>query len=126
MQNDKYKEFRNFMVNDEACEAYRLCSAQTTRHRAQIMAAEESGYEKGLADGRAGQLVPADGGWIVGNGSGDKWRKWSPAFGPVWTSDRDKAVRYARRCDAEAVHAADEDAWHIVPYRKQGGDDAQG
>ena len=51
------------LLHDEASEAYRLYAAQTTRHRAQIMAAEEAGYERGLADGRAeairtGQLVP--------------------------------------------------------------------
>lgn len=51
------------LLHDEASEAYRLYAAQTARHRAQIMAAEEAGYERGLADGRAeanraGQLVP--------------------------------------------------------------------
>lgn len=40
------------LLHDETCEAYRLYAAQTTRHRDQIMSAEEAGYEKGLADGR--------------------------------------------------------------------------
>ncbi|API58503.1 hypothetical protein BSL82_03605 [Tardibacter chloracetimidivorans] len=41
------------LLHDESCEAYRLYASQTTRHNAQIMAAEEAGYERGLADGRA-------------------------------------------------------------------------
>lgn len=40
------------LLHDETCEAYRLYAAQTTRHNEQIMAAEEAGYERGLADGR--------------------------------------------------------------------------
>jgi hypothetical protein len=56
-------------------------------------------------------------GWIVGNAAGDQWRAWGFA-GSVWTPDRDKAVRYARREDAEAVHEHDEDAWRVVPYAK--------
>lgn len=40
------------LLHDEASEAYRLYASQATRHRDQIMAAEESGYEKGLTDGR--------------------------------------------------------------------------
>jgi hypothetical protein len=56
-----------------------------------------------------------DGGWIVGDSSGNRWRTWENA-GPVWTEDREKATRYARREDAEAVHGEDEDAWHFVPY----------
>ena len=53
--------------------------------------------------------------WIVANGSGTKWRYWN-IFGPAWTPDREKATRYARREDAEAVHAADEDAWTVQPF----------
>jgi hypothetical protein len=55
------------------------------------------------------------GGWIVGNASADRWRSWG-ALGPCWTSDRDKATRFARREDAEAVHAEDEDAWRVELY----------
>lgn len=54
-------------------------------------------------------------GWIVGNGSGDRWRAWDQG-NPVWVDDRDQATRYARRVDAEAVHAEDEDVWSVVPY----------
>ncbi|PWJ88446.1 hypothetical protein C8D77_111169 [Mesorhizobium loti] len=54
-------------------------------------------------------------GWIVGSGDETRWRCWT-ALGPEWTEDRSKATRYARREDAEAVHAGDEDAWTVVPY----------
>ncbi|RWB67610.1 hypothetical protein [Mesorhizobium sp.] len=54
-------------------------------------------------------------GWIVGSGDEKRWRCWT-ALGPEWTEDREKATRYARREDAEAVHAGDEDAWIVVPY----------
>lgn len=40
------------LLHDEASEAYRLYAAQATRHRDQVMTAEEHGYERGLADGR--------------------------------------------------------------------------
>lgn len=54
-------------------------------------------------------------GWIVSNANGDRWRTWEGGFS-AWTDDREKATRYARREDAEAVHAEDEDAWRIEPY----------
>lgn len=54
-------------------------------------------------------------GWIVGSGDEKRWRCWN-AGGPDWTEDREEATRYARRVDAEAVHADDEDAWTVVPY----------
>lgn len=66
-------------------------------------------------------LYPAEadqGGWIVGNGDGTKWRTWG-AMGPEWTTDRNTATRYYRREDAEAVHRDDEDAWTIVPFGDQ-------
>ena len=53
--------------------------------------------------------------WIVGNGDGTMWRMWT-IEGPIWTWDRDRATRYARRVDAESVHAEDEGAWTVVPY----------
>ncbi len=53
--------------------------------------------------------------WIVGNGNGDRWRAWKDG-NPVWVEDREKATRYARREDAEAVHEDDEDAWRVVLY----------
>ena len=66
-------------------------------------------------------LYPAEadqGGWIVGNGDGTKWRTWG-AMGPEWTTDRNTATRYYRREDAEAVHRDDEDAWTVVPFGDQ-------
>lgn len=54
-------------------------------------------------------------GWIVGNANDDRWRAWEHG-NPVWVEDRAKATRYARREDAEAVHAEDEDVWRVVPY----------
>lgn len=54
-------------------------------------------------------------GWIVSNANGDRWRTWEGGFS-AWTDDREKATRYARLEDAEAVHAEDEDAWRIEPY----------
>lgn len=55
-------------------------------------------------------------GWIVGNGSGDKWRGWDQVGNPCWVDDRDAATRYYRRADAETVHREDEDAWSIEHY----------
>lgn len=49
------------LLHNETCEAYRLYASQQTRHRAQIMATEEEGYERGLADGRqTTRSLPAD------------------------------------------------------------------
>lgn len=53
--------------------------------------------------------------WIVGNGSDTRWRAWDQG-NPVWVDDRQKATRYSRREDAEAVHAEDEDAWTVKPF----------
>lgn len=64
---------------------------------------------------RVEELETQDDGWIVGNGDATKWRVWG-ASGCDWTDDRSKATRYLRRQDAEAVHAADEDAWSVQRY----------
>lgn len=75
------------------------------RHRARVLAAlTEAGSDP----------VP-EAGWIVGDSAGRKWRAWTE-LGPEWTEDRERATRYARRVDAEQVHAADEDAWRVEPY----------
>lgn len=52
-------------------------------------------------------------GWIIGNGS--QWRSWRDGM-PELVNDRNAATRYARRIDAEAVHANDEDAWIVEPF----------
>lgn len=49
-------------IADESTEAARAYYAQTTRHHEQLMAAEETGYERGLADGRAEHRSRAQGG----------------------------------------------------------------
>lgn len=53
-------------------------------------------------------------GWVVADGQGTRWRKWGD-FGPEWTTDRDAALHFARRSDAEAFSKEDEDAWLIQP-----------
>ena len=40
------------MIHEESTEAARAYYAQQTRHREQLMAAEEAGYERGLSDAR--------------------------------------------------------------------------
>jgi hypothetical protein len=57
----------------------------------------------------------AQGGWIVGNATGTRWRTWEGGM-PEWTEDRSRATRYYSRADAEAVHREDEDAWQVTPY----------
>lgn len=54
-------------------------------------------------------------GWIVTDGGGETYRTWQYGMSG-WTKDRSKATRYARRKDAEAVHAEDEDAWRVIPF----------
>jgi hypothetical protein len=41
-------------IHSESTEASKAYLAQAHRHGTQILAAEEAGYERGLADGRAG------------------------------------------------------------------------
>ncbi len=52
--------------------------------------------------------------WVVADGQGTRWRMWG-SCGPEWTSDRDVALHFARRADAEAFANDDEDAWLIQP-----------
>lgn len=56
-------------------------------------------------------------GWVVANaleGAEQRFRRWGQV-GPEWTADRDAALWFARRSDAEAFAAEDEDAWRILP-----------
>lgn len=55
------------------------------------------------------------GGWIVGNGTGLRWRTWKDGL-PDWTADMSEATRYARREDAEVAHREDDDACIVVEY----------
>lgn len=59
------------------------------------------------------QVAPC---FIVANAAVDKFRAWRDGW-TTWTDRRDVATRYARREDAEAVHANDEDAWRVEPYQ---------
>ncbi len=58
-----------------------------------------------------------DAGWIVGNADQTRWRRWD-STGIIWTESREDATRYARREDAEMVHAEDEDAYSVRRYRQ--------
>jgi hypothetical protein len=72
-----------------------------------------------LDDLRFGQkLEPEPEGWIIGNAAKTQWRTWG-FTGPEWTSDRDAALRFARRIDAEAFSTNDEDAWAIQLFHAQ-------
>lgn len=53
-------------------------------------------------------------GWVVANGQGTRWRMWGD-YGPKLTSDRNQALHFARRSDAEAFAKEDEDSWLIQP-----------
>lgn len=77
--------------------------------------------EKGVAEAAwqaALSAHPSPGGqggvlaWVVGDGVGARWRMWG-AFGPNWTTDRNAALHFARRSDAEAFAKDDEEAWVI-------------
>lgn len=79
------------------------------------------------ADGVEKLELHRDDGWIVTSGDGKQFRLWKDGL-PAWTDERAEATRYARRADAEAVHAEDEDAWCVVPYnigKEEGGENAR-
>jgi hypothetical protein len=62
-------------------------------------------------------------GWLVENGkSGEELRYRTMEQGlPVWTTDNLKALRFARRVDAELFAAEDEDAWRVAEHVWHGG-----
>jgi|GEM_PF-4625087 len=71
--------------------------------------------EASLATPAAAESERAGAGWIVGSADRNRWRTW--ADGECrWGDDREQATRYARRADAEAVHAEDDDAWIVEFY----------
>lgn len=67
-----------------------------------------------LPDGTGLYVASPERAWVVADGQGARWRMWG-SFGPAWTSDRDQALHFARRADAEAFANDDEDAWLIQP-----------
>lgn len=54
-------------------------------------------------------------GWLVEDGTGRRYRTMDQ-MGTHWTEDAFKAIRFARRADAEMFAAGDEDAWRIVEH----------
>lgn len=52
-------------------------------------------------------------GWVVADAQGDSFRAWGD-WGPGWVDDAEEALFFARRRDAEAFCAEDEDAWRII------------
>ena len=59
-------------------------------------------------------------GWLVENGkSGSelRYRTIGENGWPIWTADNLRAIRFARRQDAEMFSAEDEDAWCIVEHQ---------
>ncbi|TBW33580.1 hypothetical protein EYW49_20070 [Siculibacillus lacustris] len=57
---------------------------------------------------------PAPIGFVIANSAGDRFRAWGD-FGPEWTEDKAKALKFADRESAEAFGREDEDAWFILP-----------
>ncbi|MCU1114359.1 hypothetical protein JAK74_11170 [Stenotrophomonas maltophilia] len=57
------------------------------------------------------------GGFVISNGSGEKYMAWGQV-GPEWTADRSAALWLVRRADAEALAAENEDAWSILPVER--------
>lgn len=57
-------------------------------------------------------------GWLVENGKSapDTRYRMMDELGIQWTDDPNKALRFARRVDAEGFAAGDEDAWRIVEH----------
>ena len=90
-------------------------TASTLGGRGRIAEAQDrlNSIRERLAALRTADAEP--GGWIVGNAKGDRWRTWESGM-PDWTDDREKAIRYARREDAEMAHAEDDDAWKVMPF----------
>ncbi|MBS0368968.1 MAG: hypothetical protein JSS57_07195, partial [Proteobacteria bacterium] len=63
------------------------------------------GWREDMENGRHG--------FIVSSADEKRFRFWD-AMGPTWTTDRVRALRFARRIDAERFAAEDEDAWKIL------------
>lgn len=55
-------------------------------------------------------------GWLVESGGHVPRYRTMDASGIHWTDDPNKAIRFARRADAEMFAAGDEDAWRITEH----------
>lgn len=66
----------------------------------------------------AGKVDDTEYGWLVENGRDvpDLRYRTMDNSGITWTNDHNKALRFARRADAEMFAAEDEDAWRIVQH----------
>lgn len=53
--------------------------------------------------------------WLVEDGTGLRWRYMDQGR-PLWTTDPNQAMRFARQADAEMFAAEDEDAWRITEH----------
>lgn len=92
----------------------------TTPHGHRLMPIAAALENHASAHRRAAEIMEAQqskraetDGWIIGDGSQTAWRTWQNGFS-AWTGKPEEATRYARRIDAEAVHAEDEDAWCVI------------
>lgn len=71
-----------------------------------------------LTTANAGKDAQTEYGWLVENGRDvpDLRYRTMDNSGITWTDDHNKALRFARRADAEMFAAEDEDAWRIVQH----------
>lgn len=55
-------------------------------------------------------------GWVIDNGKDRAERRYRDLQQgmPAWTPDKEQALRFARRIDAEKYSEEDEDAWRIT------------
>lgn len=86
-------------------------------YREMVDSGQHNGGMSGVAWDRAVYRMassPPVQAWVVADGQGERWRMWGD-FGPAWTTDRDQALHFARRAEAEAFANDDEDAWLIQP-----------
>jgi len=102
-------------VYDAAWRAYKAAPRAVANgpSRSAVRAAADAAIAAHQRAEQAAGLTSAHG-WVVADGQGTRWRKWGD-FGPEWTGDRDEALHFARRVDAEAFSKDDEDAWLIQP-----------
>lgn len=64
----------------------------------------------------ANRVLKEETGWLVENGKPNTEYRYLDETGIYWTADVNKAIRFARREDAEMFAAGDEEAWRIVEH----------